>query len=100
MSLRSDSAAARLTELLLGLSVAAGRLLRFLAYAVLATFEPVMRLVLLLLALAGFTTCVIYRLLLHDPRFPTGTMLVFSVAMCGLSVGYALMTRTLEGRSR
>ena len=44
--------------------------IRFISYAVLAPFEPFVRFSLLLIAFLGFLACLIYRLLLHDPRFP------------------------------
>ena len=74
---------------------AAGRLLSFLVYAVLATFEPFVRVVLALLALGGFVTCGIYRFLLHDPHFPLWTMLLFSFSMCALSAAYTVVLRWL-----
>lgn len=78
-----------------GLVRAVGRLVGFSVYAVLATLEPVVRALLLLLALAGFVTCVIYGLLLRDPHFPMKLLLLFSVAMCVLSAAYSLLVRSL-----
>ena len=74
---------------------AAVRLLAFLLHALLATFEPLVRLVLALLALGGFLTCGIYRFLLHDPHFPLWTMLLFSFSMCALSAAYTVVLRWL-----
>jgi hypothetical protein len=67
----------------------------FVLYAVLATFEPLVRLALLLLALAGLVTCGVYRFLLKDPHFPLWTMLIFSISMCVLSGAYAVLLRKL-----
>jgi hypothetical protein len=65
-------------------------------YAVLATFEPLVRLALLLLALAGLVTCGIYAFLLRDPHFPLWTMLLFSISMCVLWGAYAALLRRLS----
>ena len=78
-----------------GLVRAVGRLVGFSVYAVLATLEPVVRALLLLLALAGFATCVIYGVLLRDPHFPLKVLLAFSVTMCVLSAAYSLLVRSL-----
>lgn len=85
---------------LIALSTAAARLLVFVLYAVLATLEPFVRVIFFLLALAGFVTCGIYRGLLHDPHFPLGTMLLFSIGLCVLSVAYAGLVRWLSGERR
>ena len=79
-----------------GLIRACTRIVGFLLHAILATFEPVVRFVLLLLALAGIATCVVYGLLLRDPRFPLGILLLFSLAMCVLSALYGLIVRLLS----
>jgi hypothetical protein len=86
------------SSLIVGLTMlmcAAARLLAFLGYAVLATFEPFVRMLLSLLALGGFLTCVIYRFLAHDPRFPLWTMLLLSLSMCALSAAYSVVLRWL-----
>ena len=59
-----------------------GRAFRFVTYAVLAPFEPLVRFSLLLFAFLGFVACAVYRLLLHDPHFPLGAMLGMSVGLC------------------
>lgn len=74
---------------------AAARFLGFALYAVLAMFEPLVRLVLLLLALGGLVTCGVYRFLLQDPHFPLWTMLTFSISMCVLWGLYAALLRAL-----
>ena len=74
---------------------AAARFLGFVLYAVLAMFEPLVRLALLLLALGGFVTCGVYRFLLQDPHFPLWTMLTFSISMCVLWGLYAVLLRAL-----
>lgn len=76
----------------------AGRFVAFVLYAVLATFEPLVRLALLLLALGGLLTCGVYRFLLRDPHFPLWTMLTFSISLCVLSGVYAVLLRTLARR--
>jgi hypothetical protein len=72
-----------------------GTALRFLTYAVLAPFAPIVRFVLLFLAFLGFVACLIYRPLLHDPRFPLGTMLVMSVGLCVASAALGALVRRL-----
>jgi hypothetical protein len=73
----------------------AARFVCFVLYAVLATLEPVVRIVTLLLAVAGFVTCGIYRLLLRDPHFPLGLMLLFSISMCLIAALYGVVARGL-----
>jgi hypothetical protein len=85
-----------LGRVLCGLIGSGIRIVGFLLHAILATFEPVVRFVLLLLALAGIATCVVYGLLLRDPRFPLGILLLFSLAMCVLSALYGLIVRLLS----
>jgi hypothetical protein len=68
----------------------------FAIHAVMALLEPIVRMVLLFVALAGFLTCAIYRFLLHDPRFPYGLVLLFSVGACVLWALYATLLRGLE----
>ena len=80
----------------IALLASAARLLTFLLYAVLATLGPFVRGLLLLLAIAGFLTCGLYRFLLHDPHFPLWTMLLFSISMCALSAAYAGLLRWLS----
>jgi len=87
-----------LPELMSALDVllrATAGLLAFSLYAVLATFEPLVRLVLLLLALGGLVTCGIYAFLLRDAHFPLWTMLTFSISMCVLSALYSAILRRL-----
>jgi hypothetical protein len=72
------------------------RIVGFLLHAVLATFEPVVRVVLFLLALGGVVTCVVYGLLLRDPHFPVGILLLFSLAMCVASALYGWVVRLLS----
>jgi hypothetical protein len=88
----------RYSGLLAGLTVlvrGGGQLLAFLLYAVLATLEPLVRVVLCLLALGGLVTCGIYRFLLHDPHFPLWTLLLFSFSMCALAAVYSVVLRWL-----
>jgi hypothetical protein len=82
-----------LGRVLCGLIRAGTRIVGFLLHAILATFEPVVRFVLLLLALGGVATCVVYGLLLRDPRFPLGILLLFSLTMCVLSALYDWVVR-------
>jgi hypothetical protein len=67
--------------------------IRLTAFAVLSTLEPVVQIVLSILALTGFATCVLYRFVLHAPHFPLGRMLLVSVALAVLSVLYGLLVR-------
>lgn len=92
------SVLAGLTSGMVALISAAGRLLAFVLYAVLSTFEPLVRLTLLLLALGGLLTCGVYRFLLRDPHFPLWTLLTFSISMCVLWGVYAVLLRTLSRR--
>jgi hypothetical protein len=66
---------------------------RLSAFAMLSTLEPVVRIILSLLALGGLATCVLYRFVLHAPHFPLGRMLLLSVALAVLSVLYGLLVR-------
>lgn len=72
-----------------------GSALRFVTYAVLAPFAPIVRLALLFFAFLGFFACVLYRLLLHDPRFPLGPMVAMSVGMCVISAAVGALIRRL-----
>jgi hypothetical protein len=72
--------------------------LRFTAFAVLSTFEPLVRFALIILALGGFATCILYRYLLHAPHFPFVQMLLLSLAACVVSVLYGLWVRALSPR--
>ena len=85
-----------LTWGVIALITAATRLFAFLLYTVLATLGPFVRALLLLLAIAGFLTCGVYRFLVHDPHFPLWTMLIFSISMCALSGAYAVLLRWLS----
>jgi hypothetical protein len=67
--------------------------MRLTAFAVLSTLEPVVQIVLSILALTGLATCVLYRFVLHAPHFPLGRMLLLSVALAVLSVLYGLLVR-------
>lgn len=69
------------------------RSVSFVLYAVFVTLEPVVRIVTLLLAVGGFGICGIYRLLLHDPHFPLGLMLLFSISMCLIAALYGVLLR-------
>jgi hypothetical protein len=65
------------------------------AFAVLSTLEPVVRILLSLLALGGLGACLLYRGALHAPHFPLGLMLLLSGAAAVLSVLYGLLVRSL-----
>lgn len=67
--------------------------IRLTAFAVLSTLDPVVRILLSLLSLGGFATCVLYRFVLHAPHFPFGRMLLLSVGLAVLSVLYGLLVR-------
>lgn len=70
--------------------------LRLTAFAVLSVLEPVVALVLSLVALLGFATCFLYRFVVHAPHFPFALMLTFSIAAAVLLVVYRVATRALE----
>jgi hypothetical protein len=70
--------------------------IRFITYAVLAPFEPFVRFLLLLAAFLGFLACLIYRLLLHDPRFPLAPMLGMSVGLCVVAAAIGAFLRRLS----
>jgi hypothetical protein len=72
---------------------------RFVAFAVLSALEPFVRAVLLLLGLAGLAACVVYRGLLHDPRFPLGTMMMLSVGFCVAAAAYGVLVQWLSGEA-
>lgn len=72
-----------------------GRALRFVSYAVLAPFAPVVRFALLFSAFLGFGACAIYRLLLHDLRFPLASMLAMSVGLCMIAALFRALIRCL-----
>lgn len=93
---RTASVPTGLASGLLALLGAAGRVLAFVLYAVLSTFEPLVRLALLLLAFGGLLTCGVYRFLLRDPHFPLWTLLTFSISMCVLWGLYAVLLRSLS----
>lgn len=68
--------------------------LRLMAFAVLSTLQPVVRIILSLLAIVGFVTCLLFKAA-HAPHFPLGVMLLFSVAVAVLSVVYSLLVAKL-----
>jgi hypothetical protein len=68
--------------------------LRLIAFAVLSTLQPIVRIALSLLAIGGFATCLLFRAV-HAPHFPLGVMLLFSAAMAVLSVVYSLVVTKL-----
>jgi len=70
-------------------------LLRGVAFAVLATLEPLVRVACTLLAIAGFVTCLLFKGLFHAPHFPLTLMLIFSVSMAVLAVLYRLVVEWL-----
>ena len=69
--------------------------LRLTAFAVLSALEPVVAIVLSLVAILGFATCFLYRFVVHAPHFPFGFMLTFSIAASVLLVVYRLTIRAL-----
>lgn len=70
-------------------------LLRGVAFAVLATLEPLVRVGCSLLAIAGLLTCLLFKGFFHAPHFPLGLMLIFSVSMAVLAVLYRLVVEWL-----
>jgi hypothetical protein len=80
-----------LTSFACAFPIVCARFVAFVIYAVLATLGPVIRLVTLLLAVVGFAVCGIYRLLLHDPHFPLGLMMLFSISMYLITPLYGLL---------
>lgn len=95
MTRQPASQGSGLMAVLLALLSAGARVLAFGLYAVLSTFEPLVRLALLLLAFGGLVTIGIYRFLLRDPHFPLWTLLIFSISMCVLWGLYALLLQRL-----
>ena len=79
----------------LGLPALLLYLLRGVAFAVLATLEPLVRLGCSLLAIAGLLTCLLFKGFFHTPHFPLGLMLLFSVSMAVLAVLYGLVVEWL-----
>jgi hypothetical protein len=69
--------------------------LRLTAFAVLSVLEPVVAIVLSLLAVLGFGTCFLYRFVVHAPHFPFALMLTLSLAASVLLVAYQLAMRAL-----
>jgi len=78
------------------LLVLAAQVLRFIVFAVLSTLEPVVRIVLSLVAIVGFLTCFLYRFVVHAPHFPLGLTFTLSVAVCVLLVLYSFAMRALS----
>lgn len=80
-----------------GLTVAlmAAHALRLTVFAILATLEPVVRILLSLLAMGGFAMCVLYRFVVHAPHFPFGLMLALSTGFSALLALYYLAVRAL-----
>jgi len=72
-----------------------GTVLRFVVYAVVAPFAPLVRFVLLAFAFLGFASCAINRLLMHAANFPLGTMLAFSVASCVVAAAIDVLVQRL-----
>jgi hypothetical protein len=70
-------------------------LLRGVAFAVLATLEPLVRAGCSLLAILGLVTCLLFKGFFHTPHFPLGLMLLFSVSMAVLAVLYGLVVEWL-----
>lgn len=91
-------ASARPAACLIAIGDAIGGLLAFVLHAALATFEPLVRLILLFLAVTGLLTCGVYRFLLQDTRFPFWTMLSFSLSMCLLWGVYSALLNTRPRR--
>lgn len=70
-------------------------LLRGVAFAVLVTLEPLVRVGCSLLAIAALVTCLLFKGFFHAPHFPLGLMLFFSVSMAVLAVVYGLVVEWL-----
>jgi hypothetical protein len=67
-------------------------------FAVLAALEPIIRILLSLLAMGGLAACVLYRFVVHAPHFPFGLMLMLSAGFSVLLVLYYLAMRALSLR--
>ena len=65
-------------------------------FAVLAALEPIIRILLSLLAMGGLAACVLYRFVVHAPHFPFGLMLMLSAGFSVLLVLYYLAMRALS----
>jgi hypothetical protein len=69
---------------------------RLVLFAVLALFEPLIRIVLAGFALGGFFAWFVFEELAHAPKFPTGTVLGLSVGCAVLLVLYYMLMRWLR----
>src|ERR1700730_870026 len=69
---------------------------RLSGFAVLAALEPIVRILLSLLAVGGIAMCVLFRFVVHAPHFPFGLMLTLSVGFSVLLVLYYLAVRALS----
>ena len=72
-----------------------GTMLRFVVYAVIAPFAPLVRHFLLAFAFVGFASCAINRVLMHAANFPLGTVLVFSVMACLVAAAIDVLVQRL-----
>ena len=74
----------------------AAQAVRLSVFAVLAALEPIVRILLSLLAMGGIAMCVLFRFVVHAPHFPFGLMLTVSVGFSVLLVLYYLAVRALS----
>lgn len=74
----------------------AAQAVRLSVFAVLAALEPIVRILLSLLAMGGLATCVLFRFVVHAPHFPFGLMLTLSAGFSMLLVLYYVAVRALS----
>jgi hypothetical protein len=68
---------------------------RVTLFSILATFEPVVRISLSLLAMGGFAMCGLHYFVIHSPHFPLGLMFAVSSGFSLSLVLYYLVLRAL-----
>ena len=73
----------------------AAQAVRVTLFSILATFEPIIRISLSLLAMGGFAMCGLHYFVIHSPHFPLGVMLALSSGFSLLLVLYYLALRAL-----
>jgi hypothetical protein len=86
----------KVSEALLELLGALWYPVRLALFAVLALFEPLIRIVLAGFAIGGVVAWFVFKELAHAPKFPSGTVLGLSVACAVLLVLYYMLMRWLR----
>ena len=73
----------------------AAQAVRVTLFSILATFEPIIRISLSLLAMGGFAMCGLHYFVIHSPHFPLGLILALSSGFSLLLALYCLVLRAL-----